>query len=140
MARVTIEKCLKHGIKDKFDLVLIASKRSKDIERGKKPVIADKVKNTLVSLMEIEQEKLDIEQVKSEIVAKFRKYGVDASDDEQLNEVDVYNNLMSLGSEKAEEDEDETEDVDAEDTEEEDFCPEEDIIDELDDTEEEKEE
>jgi len=115
MARVTIEKCLKQGIKDKFDLVLVASKRAKDIEKGKKPVVTDKVKNTLISLMEIEQDKLDIEQIKSEVVAKYRKYGVELSDVGSLNEEEVYNNLISLGSEE-DDDVDNVDNVDDEDT------------------------
>ena len=86
MARVTIEKCLKNGINDKFDLVLVASKRANDLEKGKKPLVNDKAKNTLISLMEIEEDKLDINAIRDEIVKKYRKYGVAQNNINQKDE------------------------------------------------------
>ena len=86
MARVTIEKCLKNGINDKFDLVLVASKRANDLEKGKKPLVNDKAKNTLISLMEIEEDKLDINAIRDEIVKKYRKYGVAQNNIDQKDE------------------------------------------------------
>lgn len=86
MARVTIEKCLKNGINDKFDLVLVASKRANDLEKGKKPLVNDKAKNTLISLVEIEEDKLDINAIRDEIVKKYRKYGIAQNNIDQKDE------------------------------------------------------
>ena len=86
MARVTIEKCLKNGINDKFDLVLVASKRANDLEKGKKPLVNDKAKNTLISLVEIEEDKLNINAIRDEIVKKYRKYGVAQNNIDQKDE------------------------------------------------------
>ena len=83
MARVTIQKCLKHSITDKFDLVLIAARRANDLEKGKKPFVNDKAKNTLVSLKEIEEDKLDVDSIRREIIKKYRKYGVSQNSDNQ---------------------------------------------------------
>ena len=94
MARVTIEKCLKNGINDKFDLVLIASKRANDLEKGKKPLVNDKAKNTLISLVEIEEDKLDINAIRDEIVKKYRKYGIAQNNVDQKGENEDHYNMI----------------------------------------------
>ena len=53
MARVTIEDCLKH-VKNRFELVIIASKRARQLMRGKDPKVEwDNDKSTVVALREI---------------------------------------------------------------------------------------
>ena len=53
MARVTIEDCLKN-VKNRFELVLIASKRARQLMHGKEPKVAwDNDKSTVVALREI---------------------------------------------------------------------------------------
>lgn len=53
MARVTVEDCLKN-VKNRFELVLIASKRARQLMRGKDPKVAwDNDKSTVVALREI---------------------------------------------------------------------------------------
>lgn len=94
MARVTIEKCLKNGINDKFDLVLVASKRANDLEKGKKPLVNDKAKNTLISLVEIEEDKLDINAIRDEIVKKYRKYGIAQNNIDQKDEDEDHHDML----------------------------------------------
>jgi DNA-directed RNA polymerase subunit omega len=54
MARVTVEDCLKN-VKNRFELVLIASKRARQLMRGKDPKVEwDNDKATVVALREIE--------------------------------------------------------------------------------------
>ncbi len=53
MARVTVEDCLEH-IENRFKLVLLASKRARQLERGADEFIPrEKDKNTVVALREI---------------------------------------------------------------------------------------
>jgi DNA-directed RNA polymerase subunit omega len=53
MARVTVEDCLKH-VDNRFELVLVASKRARQLMRGKPSKVAwDNDKSTVVALREI---------------------------------------------------------------------------------------
>lgn len=53
MARVTVEDCLKN-VKNRFELVLLAAKRARQIMRGKEPKVEwDNDKPTVVALREI---------------------------------------------------------------------------------------
>ena|SRR3990167_9584036 len=53
MARVTVEDCLKN-VKNRFELVIIASKRARQLMRGKEPKVEwDNDKSTVVALREI---------------------------------------------------------------------------------------
>ncbi len=53
MARVTVEDCLKN-VKNRFELVIIASKRARQLMRGKEPKVEwDNDKATVVALREI---------------------------------------------------------------------------------------
>jgi len=58
MARLTVEDCLKH-IDNRFNLVLIASKRSRQIAMGATPLVAvEKDKPTVLALREIAEGKI----------------------------------------------------------------------------------
>lgn len=53
MARVTVEDCLKN-VKNRFELVIIAAKRARQLMRGKEPLVDwDNDKSTVVALREI---------------------------------------------------------------------------------------
>lgn len=53
MARVTVEDCLKN-VKNRFELVIIAAKRARQLMRGKEAKVAwDNDKSTVVALREI---------------------------------------------------------------------------------------
>jgi DNA-directed RNA polymerase subunit omega len=53
MARVTVEDCLKN-VKNRFELVMVAAKRARQIMRGKQPKVEwDNDKPTVVALREI---------------------------------------------------------------------------------------
>jgi DNA-directed RNA polymerase subunit omega len=53
MARVTVEDCLKN-VKNRFELVLIAAKRARQLMHGKEPRVEwDNDKPTVVALREI---------------------------------------------------------------------------------------
>lgn len=55
MARVTVEDCLKN-VKNRFELVILAAKRARQLMRGKEPKVEwDNDKATVVALREIAQ-------------------------------------------------------------------------------------
>ena len=61
MARVTVEDCLKN-VKNRFELVLIASKRARQLMRGKDARVAwDNDKPTVVALREIAEGHTDFD-------------------------------------------------------------------------------
>jgi len=57
VARVTVEDCLKH-VENRFELVLLASKRARQISTGGRPSLVEwgNDKATVVALREIAQE------------------------------------------------------------------------------------
>ena len=60
MARVTVEDCLVE-IPNKFELVLVAAKRARDIELGAMPAVPrDNDKPTIIALREIADEAINI--------------------------------------------------------------------------------
>lgn len=53
MARITVEDCLEH-IDNRFDLVLLASRRARQISQGADPLVAaENDKPTVIALREI---------------------------------------------------------------------------------------
>ncbi|MDR0553006.1 MAG: DNA-directed RNA polymerase subunit omega [Holosporales bacterium] len=65
MARVTVEDCVEI-IPNKFELVLLASKRARDIERGAtSSVPKDNDKSTIVALREIAEGTLSLEGLRN---------------------------------------------------------------------------
>jgi DNA-directed RNA polymerase subunit omega len=63
MARLTVEDCLKH-VDNRFDLVLVASKRSRQIALGATPLVPlEKDKPTVLALREIAEGKITKENV-----------------------------------------------------------------------------
>jgi len=61
MARVTVEDCIGH-INSRFDLVLLASKRARQLTMGSEPLVdTDDDKPTVVALREIAEGKMNNE-------------------------------------------------------------------------------
>lgn len=66
MARVTVEDCLKN-VKNRFELVLVAAKRARQLMRGKQPRVEwDNDKATVVALREIAEGYTDFETTKED--------------------------------------------------------------------------
>lgn len=60
MARVTVEDCL-HSVDNRFHLVLLASKRARQLALGYEPMVPwENDKPTVVALREIADSKLDL--------------------------------------------------------------------------------
>ena len=73
MARVTIEDCIKR-VPNPFDLVLFASQRAKELKKGEDSELnKENDKNSVISLREIAQNKLILNDLKNEIIKSFQK-------------------------------------------------------------------
>ena len=70
MARVTVEDCMEQKeIRDRFELVILASKRAKDIGSGAVITIEnDNEKNAVIALREIAAGKIDIHNLREAII------------------------------------------------------------------------
>ncbi len=73
MARVTVEDCIEK-IPNRFDLVLTASHRARNIQKGEAlSVERDNDKNPVVALREIADETIDIEKIEDKIVTSLQR-------------------------------------------------------------------
>ena len=73
MARVTIEDCIKR-VSNPFDLVLFASHRAKELKKGEDSELnKENDKNSVISLREIAQNKIILNDLKNEIIKSFQK-------------------------------------------------------------------
>lgn len=74
MARVTVEDCIT-VIANRFELVVLAAQRSKDISSGV-PITVDRDndKNPVIALREIAAHKISTDSLKSALVQNFSKF------------------------------------------------------------------
>ena len=95
MARVTVEDCI-DKVESPYELVLVAKERATQLNAGVEPTIdRDNDKNTVISLREIAEEKINVSDLTDSAVYKLRKHveQVDdnAEDDEEIG--DDFENL-----------------------------------------------
>ena len=84
MARVTVEDCVVQ-IPNRFDLVLVAARRAKQISSGGQLTIArDNDKDSVVSLREIADQTIDLEAVREEVIHSFFKRPISDIADQKL--------------------------------------------------------
>ncbi|MGN1063734.1 MAG: DNA-directed RNA polymerase subunit omega [Alphaproteobacteria bacterium] len=92
MARVTVEDCVEK-VPNRFDLVLLASGRAKSLGSGAAPTVErDNDKDTVVALREIEENTIDLNQVRDGLIIGMQKYvGAQESDidTEEIKEVEA---------------------------------------------------
>jgi len=73
MARITVEDCMKK-IDNQYDLVLLAKERTAQLNAGDKMLVAeDNDKKTIISLREIGDGKVSIEDLQKSAVLRLRK-------------------------------------------------------------------
>ena len=73
MARVTVEDCIEK-VKNRFELVLVAAQRAKKLSDGVDLAVErDNDKNPVVALREIAEDKISVDELRSEIVNNFRE-------------------------------------------------------------------
>ena len=95
MARVTVEDCI-DKVESPYELVLVAKERATQLNSGLEPTIdRDKDKNTVVSLREIADEKIQVKDLVESAVYKLRKHVEQVDDTSDEDEVvgDDFENL-----------------------------------------------
>ena len=92
MARITVEDCV-DKFPSRFELVLVASQRARELHSGEKPTIdRDNDKNTVIALREIADITIPIEKMKENVIEGFQKVTMNDEEDENL-EIITENNL-----------------------------------------------
>ena len=89
MARVTVEDCVLK-IPNRFDLVMLAAQRARDISSGASLTLErDNDKNPVVALREIADESVDIENLAEALVQGMQKYVEVDEPEEDIVEFDA---------------------------------------------------
>ena len=84
MARVTVEDCIVH-IPNRFELVLLASQRAKQITSGNPLTIdRDNDKDGVVSLREIADQTINLDQLEEGLIQSFFKRPISDITDKKL--------------------------------------------------------
>ena len=85
MARITVEDCLEH-VENRFDLVLLAARRARQIAQGAEPLVpVENDKPTVLALREI-AENLITESSMDEMEAKAKIEQI-ATDDDLIRQI-----------------------------------------------------
>ena len=80
MARITVEDCLEH-VENRFDLVLLAARRARQIAQGADPLVApENDKPTVIALREIAENLINAESM-DEMEAKAKIERISTDDD-----------------------------------------------------------
>ena len=80
MARVTVEDCV-DKISNRFDLVLLASQRARQISAGAELTIdRDRDKNPVVALREIADETITPDELNEAVISGLQRFRVDDED------------------------------------------------------------
>lgn len=99
MARVTVEDCVLK-VPNRFDLVLVASQRSRDISAGAPLTVErDNDKNPVIALREIAEETVSIEALSDALIQGMQRYvEIDEPEDEPQ---DFEMSVIAVGAEGA---------------------------------------
>ena len=89
MARVTVEDCV-IKVPNRFDLVLLAGQRAREITAGAPLTIdRDRDKNPVVALREIADETVDLGELEESIVSGLQKHNERDEPEEEIVEDDA---------------------------------------------------
>ena len=84
MARITVEDCV-DKFPSRFELVLVASQRARELHSGEKPTVdRDNDKNTVIALREIADVTIPIEEMKENLIEEYQTVTIDDEEDENL--------------------------------------------------------
>ena len=95
MARVTVEDCI-DKVESPYELVLVAKERATQLNSGIEPTLdRDNDKNTVISLREIAEEKIKVQDLTEAAVYKLRKHveQIDDTGEEEEEIGDEFENL-----------------------------------------------
>ena len=95
MARVTVEDCI-DKVDSPYELVLVAKERATQLNAGIEPTIdKDNDKNTVISLREIAEDKIQVSDLTESAVYKLRKH-VEQVDDTAEDDEDIGDDFENL--------------------------------------------
>ena len=91
MARVTVEDCVLK-VPNRFDLVMLAAQRARDISAGASLTVErDNDKTPVVALREIADETIDLEQLSAALILGLQKHvEIDEPEEEEGGEFGSY--------------------------------------------------
>lgn len=97
MARVTVEDCIEK-IPNRYELLMVAAQRAKDISAGSPITLPrDNDKNSVVSLREIAESTVNIEELQKSLVMGLQKYvEVEEPEEEELEILAAEKELADL--------------------------------------------
>lgn len=86
MARVTVEDCVEQ-IEDRYELVVLAAERSKNINSGSPITVQkDNDKNAVIALREIAAGNLNIDELRESVIQRLQKHNpIDTLEEEDLD-------------------------------------------------------
>ena len=116
MARVTVEDCIEK-VTNRFELVLMAAKRAKDLEKGSVPSVPrDNDKSTIIALREIADETISLDGLK-ELAKRSTYEDIDPFIDSEEKQEETIEEMMmrSDGNPEEEDDDEDEEELDEED-------------------------
>src|ERR1700760_2114983 len=97
MARVTVEDCVLK-IPNRFELVLLAAQRAREITSGSPLSIdRDDDKNPVVALREIADETVGLEHLRTSVVRGMQKH-VEIDEPEESHELELDTALFGVGA------------------------------------------
>lgn len=101
MARVTVEDCVTR-IPNRFELVMVSAKRTREIASGSPLTVdRDNDKNTVVSLREIADETVSIEDLKESLIRHHQRVVEVESDEEPIDLMEGEEEWASIAREAA---------------------------------------
>ena len=87
MARVTTEDCVEQ-LPNRFELIMLSSQRARKIGAGAEITLSrDNDKNTVVSLREIAEKTLDLDELKEDMTQSYQRVHEPGEDDMDLAEL-----------------------------------------------------
>ena len=97
MARVTVEDCIEK-IPNRYELLMVAAQRTKDIASGSMLTLPrDNDKNTVVSLREIAEGTISVEELQRSLVMGLQKYvEVEEPEEEEMEIIAAEKELADL--------------------------------------------
>ncbi len=99
MARVTVEDCVLK-VPNRFDLVLVASQRSRDISAGAPLTVErDNDKNPVIALREIADETVSIDELSDALVQSMQRHVEIDEPEEEPQDFEM--SVIAMGAESA---------------------------------------
>jgi len=101
MARVTVEDCV-NKVSNRFDLVMLASQRARDISAGAALTVdRDNDKNPVVALREIADETVELDELEDSLVKGLQQFvEIDEPEDDEMDLLAIQHEADPVGTEE----------------------------------------